>query len=56
MGCMQQHVYKKPLIITEHGIYTGKEKIIKSSWVMEFTKILCLSSSKKYTAGVMKKL
>jgi glycosyltransferase involved in cell wall biosynthesis len=35
IGAMSKHKYKKPFIVTEHGIYTREreEEIIKSTWV-----------------------
>lgn len=49
LGCMQQHVYNKPLIISEHGIYTREreEEIIKSSWVGGIYKDIWISQFKK---------
>lgn len=49
MGCMQQYIYQKPLIITEHGIYTREreEEIIKSSWVNGIYKDLWIAQFKK---------
>ncbi len=49
LGSMQQYIYNKPLIITEHGIYTREreEEIIKSSWVSGIYKDLWISQFNK---------
>lgn len=42
IGGLAKYLYKKPLLLTEHGIYTREreEEIIKSSWVKSYFKDL----------------
>jgi glycosyltransferase involved in cell wall biosynthesis len=41
-GSMAKHLYQKPLILTEHGIYTREreEEIIKANWIQGYMKNL----------------
>lgn len=48
-GSMEQFLHKKPLILTEHGIYTREreEEIIKADWVKGIYKELWIQQFKK---------
>lgn len=49
IGSMQKSIFQKPLIISEHGIYTREreEEIIKASWVNEVYKDIWIQQFKK---------
>ncbi|MCR5792032.1 MAG: GT4 family glycosyltransferase PelF [Lachnospiraceae bacterium] len=49
LACYAHHVYNKPVVISEHGIYTREreEEIIKSKWVEGLYKDLWISQFKK---------
>lgn len=40
LGCMAKHFYHKPLLLSEHGIYTREreEELIKAKWVKDIYK------------------
>lgn len=51
IGSMAKFMYKKPLIISEHGIYTREreEEIIKADWVQGEYKDLWIQQFKKFS-------
>ncbi len=48
-GCMQKELYNKPLLLSEHGIYTREreEEIIKAGWVPGIYKDLWIDQFRK---------
>lgn len=51
IGSYGKYLYKKPLLISEHGIYTREreEEIIKASWVAGTYKDLWISQFRKFS-------
>lgn len=51
LGCMCKYLYQKPLLISEHGIYTREreEEIIKADWVKGIYKDLWINQFKKFS-------
>lgn len=51
-GSMCKYIHKKPLIISEHGIYTREreEEIIKASWVKGLYKDLWINQFHKFSS------
>lgn len=51
-GSLAKHVYNKPLVISEHGIYTREreEEIIKAKWVKGLYKNLWISQFYKFSS------
>lgn len=51
IGSMAKYMYKKPLIISEHGIYTREreEEIIRADWVKGEYKDLWINQFKKFS-------
>lgn len=51
VGSMAKYLYKKPLIVSEHGIYTREreEEIIKADWVKGVYKDLWIQQFKKFS-------
>ena len=45
IGTLAKHIYKKPLLLTEHGIYSREreEEIIKADWVKGYFKDLWIN-------------
>lgn len=50
-GCMAKFIYDKPLLISEHGIYTREreEEIIKANWVKGLYKDLWIQQFYKFS-------
>ena len=48
-GCMQKSLYKRPFLMTEHGLYTREreEEIIKADWVSGIYKDIWIGQFKK---------
>lgn len=51
IGSMAKYMYHKPLLISEHGIYTREreEEIIKADWVLGSYKDLWINQFKKFS-------
>lgn len=51
IGSMAKYLYHKPLLISEHGIYTREreEEIIKANWVMGAYKDLWINQFRKFS-------
>lgn len=50
-GCMSKYIYNKPLLISEHGIYTREreEEIINANWVKGLYKDLWIQQFYKFS-------
>ena len=51
LGSMAKEIYKKPLLLSEHGIYTREreEEIIRADWVKGIYKDLWIQAFQKYS-------
>ncbi|MCT4542595.1 MAG: GT4 family glycosyltransferase PelF [Vallitalea sp.] len=51
-GSMSKYIYNKPLLVSEHGIYTREreEEIIKANWVKGFYKDLWIQQFYKFSS------